>query len=163
MSERTDARILAARAYIESLEYTFASDWLELYDRYTNGLLGIHEALALAHPQSYPDLSDGVDIRGNRAFTSQRNRHGLRCSSGLIWGYECTLNSPQLTADHLFPWSMGGPTAASNQLVLCHYHNLVKTSDVHVYPWELGEPAWLRALLQNLASRHRELVRMRGV
>lgn len=161
MSWRTDARILAAKSYLQSLQQTSAADWLQVYDRYAQGLLDVTEALALAHPQSYPELGDGIDIRGKRGFQPQRNRHGVRCSSELIWGYECTLDAIELTADHLFPWSMGGPTAASNQLVLCHYHNLVKTSDVHVYPWELGEPTWLRSLLKTLAQRHRELDRRR--
>jgi hypothetical protein len=160
---RPETRISLARDYLEALARTFQSDWLDLYQQYKEGQLPLTDAMALAHPENYPELHDGIDIRGERAFPPLRHPHGLRCESALIWGYTCGLDpAGALAADHLFPWAMGGPTVATNQVMLCRYHNLVKTSDVHVYPWERGEPQWLREVVDTLARRHRELRRRTG-
>lgn len=153
-------RVASANDYLQALARTLRLDWLDAYRQYTEGTLTLPESLALVHPECYPELQDGVDVRGDRAFSPIRNKHGLRCRSDLVWGYWCNLDTdPVLAADHLFPWSMGGPTVSTNQILLCRYHNLVKSSDVHVYPWERGEPQWLKGVLATLEQRHREFRR----
>ena len=44
--------------------------------------------------------------------------------------------------DYLFPFALGGPTIARNRVPLCREHNAIKGSDVHLFPWEQGEPPW---------------------
>lgn len=70
--------------------------------------------------------------------------HG--CQSEILWGYKCELEG-EIEVDHLFPYSLGGPSNGSNKLHLCRLHNRLKSSDIHFYPWEKGEPAWLEVVL----------------
>jgi hypothetical protein len=73
-----------------------------------------------------------------------------RCQSGRLWGYTCPFVEGAPSYDHLFPAALGGPTEASNLLVLCERHNLMKSMDVHVFPWEEGLPSWVDRVLQSL-------------
>jgi hypothetical protein len=54
--------------------------------------------------------------------------------------------------DHLFPYSLGGPTIAVNAIYLCRRHNLGKSVDIHLIPWEEGFP-WVDGILNNLATK----------
>ena len=70
-----------------------------------------------------------------------------------IWLSACPLeNQDVVHVDHLFPYSLGGPTLAANQLFLCPVHNRAKASDIHLFPWELGEPGWLRRQVERIRS-----------
>lgn len=44
--------------------------------------------------------------------------------------YRCTYCGARvfLEVDHFVPWSAGGPTALANLMVLCRYHNRVKSN-----------------------------------
>jgi hypothetical protein len=55
------------------------------------------------------------------------NRAGGRCEAAfvLFWG-RC--GSPAVEVDHVFPYSKGGPTVASNGQALCKSHNRRKGS-----------------------------------
>ncbi|MBC9937015.1 MULTISPECIES: HNH endonuclease signature motif containing protein [unclassified Leucobacter] len=54
-------------------------------------------------------------------------RAGDRCEAAefVAWG-RCS--SPATDADHVYPWSMGGPTVLSNGQALCRAHNTSKSS-----------------------------------
>ncbi len=36
--------------------------------------------------------------------------------------------------------------------LLCSVHNRMKSADIHVYPWEMGEPSWLIHILGNIQT-----------
>src|SRR5438067_1919935 len=52
------------------------------------------------------------------------------CQSHRLWGYVCPFAEEGPSYDHLFPATLGGPTEASNLLVLCRKHNLMKSMDI---------------------------------
>ena len=54
-------------------------------------------------------------------------RAGHRCEAPefIIWG-RCSADATE--ADHVFPWSRGGPTVVSNGQALCTHHNRSKGS-----------------------------------
>ncbi len=131
-------RYVAAIRYLKAVEESLQLGWSEFYSL---GRTEVSDKLALIHPDHFSslDLPKGISID-----LIQRKIQGLRkfphtspriCRSDLIWGYRCEF-SGDFQQDHLFPYSLGGPTLASNRVHLCRYHNMVKSSDIHCYPWE---------------------------
>jgi hypothetical protein len=143
------ARINACRSYLEALERSFQSNWLASHDLYTARKLSLFDSFALAHPAHYEGLDTRGTVRGPRPFGEEVAIGSLQCRSEQFWGYPCSQSGVQhLVADHFFPYSLGGPTVVSNKVYLCKLHNQMKSNDVHLYPWELGEPQWLSACLE---------------
>jgi hypothetical protein len=141
-------RIAHARRYIEALEWSQGVRWPEEYQRYVAGNLEVEEAVALAHPMHYGPNSP-ERVRGQRSFGGEPGLSARPCGAERLWGYTCPrIHESALAADHLFPYALGGPTLGTNKLYLCSFHNQVKTSDIHLYPWEEGEPPWLAATLK---------------
>lgn len=139
------ARIQAAEKYIYALSKFHHFEWAELYDLYLSKELTLEERFCLIHPVHLEELGLQNKIQGNRAFNEEPGVSTMLCQSNQIWGYSCCAVKDQnrLVADHLFPYSLGGPTIASNKLYLCKFHNQVKSNDIHFFPWERGEPDWL--------------------
>lgn len=55
------------------------------------------------------------------------DRAGGRCEGAqLVFGVRC--DRPATDVDHVFPWSKGGPTVASNGQALCRGHNRSKAA-----------------------------------
>lgn len=55
------------------------------------------------------------------------DRAGGRCEGAqLVFGVRC--DRPATDVDHVFPWSKGGPTIASNGQALCRGHNRSKAA-----------------------------------
>lgn len=130
-------RIECAKEYLLKLEISLESDWTKLYSRAMkeNDLI---MKLALIHPEHF--VNAGIDekqykeiVQGKRSFGP--NFRTSNCESELIWGYSCNLND-DIEQDHLFPYSLGGKTIPANRVFLCKYHNQVKSSDIHNFPWE---------------------------
>lgn len=126
-----------ALIYLEAIQKTLSRPWLESYSTAQD----VYIKLALLHPEHYKslDLPSNVSIsklqakiQGPRSFQNKSNQGSCNCN--LLWGYNCTLNE-DIQQDHLFPYSLGGPTLGTNRIYLCRYHNMVKTSDIHIYPW----------------------------
>lgn len=151
-------RVESAVKYLKALENSLQAGWLKLFKMEGKT---IFELLAMLHPLHFKelDLPQYLNIetiqrslQGPRAFTSTLG--GNSCQSAMIWGYNCEL-SGEIQQDHLFPYSLGGPTLAVNRIFLCTYHNMVKTSDIHCYPWEstdiLVQP-WLDSQIRRLHS-----------
>lgn len=152
---RLHDRALAAKNYLVVLEWSFGIDWfdaLKVAREQGNWI----RLLALAHPEHYGGAVGEVrvcPIRGERSFRMEAGMQGRQCSSPLLWGYDCPLHAVDgLAADHLFPYSLGGPTVAENKIYLCSRHNAVKGADIHIYPWERGEPPWLQAVIQRISA-----------
>lgn len=141
-------RIERGREYLLAFVESLKKDWLREYERYLARELNLADALALAHPQHYEWIVLSDRVRGPRQFEPEVGEE--RCCAEVIWGYRCDL--PGVSSDHLFPYSLGGPTVGNNKLLLCRLHNGMKANDVHLFPWEQGEPGWLATCLK--AIRH---------
>lgn len=78
-----------------------------------------------------------------RFFTweqKQRLLHGAghRCEHKRLLWWRCTATT-HLEADHVVPWSRGGPTQLWNGAVLCRRHNRLKSNvaPTALYRWLL--------------------------
>lgn len=152
-------RYEAAVRYLKAVEDSLQLGWLEFYSSNRSEL---SDKLALLHPDHFMslDLPKGLTIdsiqkkiQGTRTFP---NTNRTICRSELIWGYRCEFNG-DLQHDHLFPYSLGGPTLASNRVHLCKYHNMVKSSDIHCYPWEFAAQFTEPWIDQQIGKIYREL------
>lgn len=122
------------RQYIEALRMSRGYSWMECHDAVENGSLA--ERLVLVHPTWLRVIGVGdsqiVELQGGRTFTPgglSRN-----CQADVLWGYECR-QVDRIQADHLWPFSLGGPTKPGNAISLCVDHNAMKGMDIHVFPW----------------------------
>ena len=145
------SRVTACRAYLAALTKYRHCDWTTTHAVFKRGEMTLAEAFALAHPEHYSGHILEVRVRGPRTFPPLPTAVEAECGSRLIWGYECSLPGG-FAADHIFPWSLGGPTDPTNRVTLCTTHNQLKGSDVHAYPWERGRPTWLEPLLDRVAQ-----------
>jgi hypothetical protein len=137
--------------YIDYLNKCGKIGWLKFksYSDELNQKNLIIAKLALLHPSHFKKmpLIGNVEnknshleklqkqVQGERTFKQQPRRKN--CQSKIIWGYNCPFDNRNLVYDHKFPYSFGGPTDnANNCLILCHWHNMVKSNDIHCYDWE---------------------------
>lgn len=156
-------RVAAARELLERRERAASRGWEshEWRERTRRLLLSssdrgdvevMVEALTLVGREwldaSHSSLEAGVAVYGDRTFMPILAPGP--CQSGRLWGYACPFVDGAPSYDHLFPAALGGPTEASNLLVLCERHNLMKSMDVHVFPWEEGLPPWVDRVLRSL-------------
>jgi hypothetical protein len=124
--------------YFRALEESLIKGWRSFHNERQEGIYG---KLALLHPDHLRELnlSSGViqqlqiTIQGERVFP--RSGQHVGCRADDFWGYRCQMEGP-LQWDHVFPYSLGGPTLPGNRIGLCRYHNMVKSSDIHCYPWD---------------------------
>lgn len=94
------------------------------------------ELMVLIHPRFVSRLNlTNLQLFGPDKFTSAK--HEVKCRSIEIWGYECPFPNAKIHIDHSFPRSRGGATHMLNAMYLCDEHNLPKSSDIHLYPWEI--------------------------
>lgn len=134
--------------YVSFLSRVSISNWQQYYGQYHQNKLDLAESMALIHPRHYEHMRTTNQIRGDRAFPKEQGMTSIGCSADVIWGYSCSIElTTVVCADHLFPYSLGGPTVSNNKLYLCEFHNQLKGNDIHIYPWERGEPEWLKDLL----------------
>jgi HNH endonuclease len=146
-------RVAKAQEYLTILQASMQIDWPEFYTQavtHENWLF----RLAAVHPVHYKDYvwqeSNQCKIRGPRGMQMDGGVKVQGCQCRLIWGYDCKLTQTRFEADHLFPYAFGGPSLGQNKVVLCSLHNQAKGSDVHLFPWELGEPVWLGGVLDRI-------------
>jgi hypothetical protein len=149
-------RLQKAQEYLGILEVSLRTEWLAFYRTAIDHPTWVYR-LAAIHPRHYRDYvgtdREPCSIRGSRGMTLDGGVRAQGCQCKLIWGYACGLSQERLEADHLFPYSFGGPSIGPNKVVLCNLHNQAKGSDVHLFPWELGEPKWLSEVLQRVNRR----------
>ena len=145
-------RLQMSYSYLVALDNNLQRDWNELYEMHLQGDMSLVDSMTLIHPDFYKHAGYSNRIRGNRKFPKEHGMTGIHCSANAIWGYACPLKSfESIVADHLFPYSLGGPTNSDNKLYLCRLHNELKGNDIHMYPWERGEPRWLDGLLLRIS------------
>lgn len=63
---------------------------------------------------------------------------GFQCEHKLPWWFRCQARGRE--ADHVIPWSRGGPTTLPNGQWLCRRHNRAKSNIVPspIYRWRLA-------------------------
>ena len=138
--------------YAQALGLIEHNSWWELKERFDGGSLGLVEALILIHPAWYTlnDL-DECPVRGNRSFGNTAVSFP-KCESHVIWDYQCPLDAGQPHLDHLFPWSLGGPTTSTNAIWLCPPHNQAKGSDWHEVVAPVRKFRWFDTTLSRVES-----------
>jgi hypothetical protein len=153
-------RIGMARSYIEALDFLSTLDWIGAHDRYLARSLPYPSAMALLHPWNYEGCPVAFDPRGPRTFGIEPGQGSAGCAAVLLWGYACPRSAdPGVTADHLFPYALGGATVPENKYLLCRLHNQMKSCDVHLFPWEHEEPPWVALVLSRI-RRWKEMNRL---
>ena len=142
-------RLGSAFRYHEFLSVHANSNWLEVLEEIeNNNEAGIPEALVLLHPRWHAELhfNSSSDPRGLSSFSSAGIR--AKCRSQELWGYECPYSDSKIHIDHTFPFARGGATKDDNAMYLCKEHNLSKSTDLHLVPWEtFSQKIWIRAQL----------------
>lgn len=155
-----ERRLRTGLEYLMAVRRSLSLSWKENFERFGRSSSWI-ERLASAHPAHYEQslsvTATACPVRGKRTMHLDAGAQGISCQSHLLWGYRCPYADEPLEADHLFPYSWGGPSLGTNKIFLCKMHNRCKASDIHLYPWELGEPPWLKGVLQRLDDRMRQV------
>jgi hypothetical protein len=150
-------RLAHGKEYVTAICSLTDTNWIVSYENYLLGNLGLAQSFALIHPSHYESYISAKSMRGLRNFSQELGLHSMKCSSRIFWGYDCPFNSKniQLVADHIFPYSLGGPTEADNKAYLCSFHNQLKGNDIHFFPWEFEEPPWLGGILKRISLVYR--------
>lgn len=150
-----EIRITSAERYHRFLATGRNLTWLTLFQECeSNANFGLPELLVLIHPNWYDELqiSKINDPRGNLAFPAASVN--AKCRSIEIWGYECPYTVSNIHIDHTFPFSRGGSTKSDNAMYLCKEHNLSKSTDLHMIPWEtFSTKNWIREELGLLINK----------
>jgi hypothetical protein len=149
-----DDRWAAAREYVGRLAAAHDFLWERAYGEYRGGRLSLPTAMLLLHPMWLPHEVSQTTAQGPSTFPTAAPFPDP-CMGHLLWGYACPFDSPAIHGDHVWPYWAGGPTVGPNRLSLCERHNSMKSGDVHLYPWELGEPHWLRTQLDRIGDLRR--------
>ena len=149
-SKVLENRIEYASRYHSQLARHFHNSWFDVYEEVLNSQdFGIPEAIVLLHPHWYQE--NGVNLlsdpRGPSTFSGLKQN--AKCRSYELWGYECPYLESSIHIDHTFPFSRGGVTQAENAMYLCREHNLSKSTDLHMIPWEaLRGKSWIKQSLE---------------
>lgn len=108
-------------------------------------------ALALIHPHVWEERVRKTQLQGQREFRGPKMYRPSFCDAQTYWGVRCEIDTTVegAAADHAWPYGLGGPTVAGNIVYLCRLHNLMKSVDVHLYPWE-DWPVWLEDYMNRL-------------
>ncbi len=149
-------RYATVSEYVTFLFNTEGRKWSDLYDMEDE--LTFPERLVLIHPRWYnPNTKiTNCGVRGRRRrdlkLTGQEP-----CDSIKNWDYECPFDKPKIMCDHIFPWSLGGPSLPNNTAYLCQFHNLLKGPDIHHL--ELNEDnynfGWFPEILERVRKQLR--------
>ncbi len=117
----------------------------------------IPKCLTLIHPDFFRkngvSFSENLNWKTNTSFKTGITEMD-RCCYDQISGKECEFNEyPDIRgkceADHFWPNSLGGPSMLSNRLILCRFHNGMKSNDIDVFLWA-KVPDWLEQYLQDI-------------
>lgn len=109
------------------------------------------EIMVLIHPRFISRLGlTSSHLFGPDNFNSAKNE--VACRSNEIWGYSCPFRDAKIHIDHSFPRSRGGATHSLNAMYLCEEHNLPKSSDIHLFPWETlaSKLSWVEPIIEKM-------------
>ena len=82
--------------------------WEALLAERESGTQTVARSLVLIHPLWYEGMPGAEGVRGPRLYGLKAGSEDS-CKSELVFGYPCPFEE-ELHVDHLFPWSLGGPT-----------------------------------------------------
>ena len=143
-------RLASAFRYHKFLAKHSDSSWFEALDDVESNIeFGIPEVMVLLHPRWHDELkfTTKSDPRGLTNFSAAAIR--AKCRSHELWGYECPYEGSKIHIDHTFPFSRGGATKDDNAMYLCKEHNLSKSTDLHLVPWEtFTQKLWIKTELE---------------
>jgi len=148
------ARLVEARDYVYQLASARSTSWQRLKDEHDQGTLEFPRTLVMVHPVWYQHLEDDTSpasVRGGRTF--KLGDHSGRCQSDELWGYPCPFQGAALHVDHLFPYSLGGPTEPDNAAWLCEWHNMTKGSDFHLLALGRATAPWFERVLVRVETK----------
>jgi len=105
------------------------------------------------------------EIQGNSFYPRKYIDESSKCDSEKFWGTECRTNCKEMHLDHIFPYSLGGPTARrSNMTPLCASHNMMKSTNIYCYHWEIAYKEYKHCLTnQKSFWAHEQAKRIRHV
>jgi hypothetical protein len=130
-------RLSSASRYHAFLAKNLHASWFDVFAEIeSSSKYGVSEAMVLLHPRWYQEigLNAVTDPRGPSTFSGLKQK--ARCRAKELWGYECPYSEAEIHVDHTFPYSRGGLTQPDNAMYLCREHNLSKSTDLHLIPWE---------------------------
>ncbi len=153
-------QFLDGSRFLQALHASLRHGWRKSYSGVGNDL---YKRLALLHPEHLEELALPIGISRNKLQEAIQGPRAFSSSSGLqtyceceeLWGYKCHLDE-EIQQDHLFPYSMGGPTLQLNRVFLCKLHNLAKSNDIHILPWK-NEDRWFKPWLDFQIEKCRSL------
>ena len=128
--------------------------WLAHYkkilsDDFTS--MNMANILALIHPDFYTkngeSIAELLNWKNNNKFASGILKTD-QCQAKEYTGIPCIFNEiPDIRgkcqADHKWPNSLGGPSILDNRLILCKFHNGMKSNDISHFNWRTA-PNWLK-------------------
>ena len=134
--------------------------WLKYYTEIVKGEYTsekLPKLLALIHPDFY--FREGKTFEKNLPWRKDNHftkgiTDNAKCQSGKYTKIECLFNSMRnvrgkCEADHYWPNSLGGPSVLSNRLILCRFHNSIKTNNTYFFNWN-EIPLWLRSYIEKI-------------
>lgn len=113
--------------------------------------------LSLIHPDFYyrrgESFQDNLNWKKKSDFTAGIRNTSI-CSISKLTKIDCLFNDiPEIRgkveADHIWPNSLGGPSILDNRLLLCRFHNGMKSNDISNFTWDT-EPSWLKKYLYEI-------------
>lgn len=141
-------RLNSAHSFFNQMAVLQSLDWLSEYERLQAINFPVPETMTLLNPRHWNHIAPRDAVLGKAQF-SNVELSDAKCDGIKIWGYECPLDSQAIHIDHVFPYSLGGPTILENALFLCATHNIAKSADIHLIPWEEGF-SWMPGLLAKI-------------
>src|SRR5438445_1592354 len=127
--------------------------WIGRFGMVSDHLLdprNLPASLALIHPDFYThrgkSIKSSLQWEVDTDFRGGINRVD-QCQAETYLGVTCMANQfPEIRgkcqADHRWPNSLGGPSLKENRIVLCRFHNGMKSNDVTRFDWSAA-PVWL--------------------
>ena len=134
--------------------------WLEAFNKINMDSIdgpNLPFVLSLIHPDFYcrrgETFHESLPWRKKSNFTAGIRNTAL-CSIGKLTKVDCLFNEfPEMRgkveADHIWPNSLGGPSILDNRLLLCKYHNGMKSNDISNFTWE-DTPSWVGRYLHTI-------------
>jgi hypothetical protein len=154
-----ESRIAYAMRYLQFDALTKNTNWGEaanlFLDSESNSL---PELMVLIHPRFINRLNlSSSQLFGPDKFNPAT--HNVKCRSQELWGYECPFIESKIHIDHSFPRSRGGATHTLNAMYLCEEHNLPKSSDIHLYPWDslASKLIWVDPIIEKMSFAEKRI------
>jgi hypothetical protein len=141
--------------------------WISEYEGLMKGSVTVADLpklLAMIHPEflcrrgvAFRDHPD-IRLRPTSSFKTGISIAD-RCQSVSYSGEDCVFNKyPSIRgvcqADHRWPCALGGPYIVDNRLILCRFHNVMKSSDISTYSWDIM-PNWILDQLNRIYCHKR--------